>query len=59
VLLQALDAEEFGADRFFPLEWGDEDGVGSFHFELPFRDANGHGERVPVVTLVNFKSFFP
>jgi hypothetical protein len=38
VLLQALDAEELGADRFFPRRRTADDGVGGLHVELPSRD---------------------
>jgi len=38
VLLQALDAEELGADRFFPRRRTVDDGVGGLHCKPPFRD---------------------
>jgi hypothetical protein len=34
MLLEALDAEDFGADRFFPLGRSDDYGVGGVHFEF-------------------------
>jgi hypothetical protein len=45
VLLQALDAEELGANRLFPLGRSDNDGVGGVHFEFDVRGLIGHGER--------------
>jgi len=41
VLLEALDAEKFGADRVFPLRRIVESGVGGLHLAPPFR----HTER--------------
>jgi hypothetical protein len=58
VSLHARDAEDLGPDRFFPLAWCGY-GVGGVQFELSFRDTTGHGERVPVATLVDLESSFP
>ncbi|TLZ69655.1 MAG: hypothetical protein E6K10_10305 [Methanobacteriota archaeon] len=38
VLFQAFDAEELGADRFFPRRSAVDDGAGGLQFEPPFRD---------------------
>jgi hypothetical protein len=37
MLLQTLDTEDLGADRFFPQGWSDDDSVRGVDFELPFR----------------------
>jgi hypothetical protein len=40
VLLQALDAEQLGADRFFRWRHAVDDG-GNLHVALPSRDVQG------------------
>ena len=41
MLLQALEAEELGANRIFRLRRAVDDDVGGLHFEPPFRDTEG------------------
>jgi len=49
-LLQALHAEDLGADRFVALRRSDHDGVSGVHFQLSFRPCLT-GIHLPLILL--------